>query len=58
MEKVSAAALAQAIETAIHLPAGPRQAAALRLRQSDARKLIAQRLESLVAGRVVHCLFK
>jgi hypothetical protein len=33
-------------------------AAALRLRASDARKLIAQRLESLVAERVVHCLFK
>jgi UDP:flavonoid glycosyltransferase YjiC (YdhE family) len=58
MEKVSAAALAQAIETAIHLPDGPRMAAALRLRASDARKLIAQRLESLVAERVVHCLFK
>ena len=58
MEKVSAAALAQAIETAIHLPAGPRQAVALRLGASDARTQIAQRLEALVAARVVHCLFK
>ncbi|MCX7246589.1 MAG: glycosyltransferase [Burkholderiales bacterium] len=58
MEKVSAAALAQAIDTAIHLPDGPRQAAALRLRASDARTQIALRLESLVAARVVHCLFK
>jgi len=58
MEKASAAALAQAIETAIHLPAGPRMTAALRLRQSDARLQIALRLESLVAARVVHCLFK
>ena len=51
MEKVSAAALAQAIETAIHLPAGPRQAAALRLGASDARTQIAQRLEALLAPR-------
>jgi UDP:flavonoid glycosyltransferase YjiC (YdhE family) len=51
MEKVSAAALAQAIETAIHLPAGPRQAVALRLGASDARTQIAQRLEALVAPR-------
>ncbi len=51
MEKVSAAALAQAIETAIHLPEGPRMTAALRLRQSDARLQIALRLESLVAAR-------
>jgi hypothetical protein len=51
MEKVNAAALAEAIETAIHLPADPRQAAAWRLRQSDARTQIAQRLETMVAAR-------
>ena len=51
MEKVSAATLAQAIETAIHLPAGPRQAVALRLGASNARTQIAQRLEALVAER-------
>ncbi len=50
MEKVSAAALAQAIETAISLPAGARQAAARRLRASDARVQIAERVEAMCSS--------
>jgi len=38
--------------TALELPAGPRQAAAARLRASDGRVEIAQRVEAMVAAWV------
>ncbi len=49
MEKITAAGLADAIQAALDLPSGPRQAAASRLRASDARREIVQRVEAMVA---------
>ncbi len=51
MERITAAALGNAINTAIEMPAAPRIAAAERLRASDGRMEIVQRLEMLVATR-------
>jgi vancomycin aglycone glucosyltransferase len=50
MEKVTPTELASAIKTALQLPAGPRQIAAARLRASDGRGDIAQRIEAMVVG--------
>jgi UDP:flavonoid glycosyltransferase YjiC (YdhE family) len=50
MEKITAAKLAAAIQAALKLPLGPRQAAAERLRASDGRGDIVRRVESLVAA--------
>ena len=50
MEKITAAELGDAINTAINMPAAPRLAAAERLRASDGRTEIVQRLEMLVAA--------
>jgi hypothetical protein len=50
MEKITAAELAGAIKAALELPAGPRQAAAARLRASDGRGEIVLRTEALVAA--------
>jgi UDP:flavonoid glycosyltransferase YjiC (YdhE family) len=50
MEKITAAELAGAIQAALELPAGPRQAAAARLRASDGREEIVQRIEAMVAA--------
>ncbi|MCK9379663.1 MAG: glycosyltransferase [Sulfuritalea sp.] len=50
MEKITAAKLAAAIEAALELPAGPRQAAAARLRASDGRGEIVRRVEAMVAA--------
>jgi vancomycin aglycone glucosyltransferase len=50
MEKITAAELTAAIQAALELPAGPREAAAARLRASDGRGEIVQRVESMVAA--------
>ena len=50
MEKITAAGLAAAIHAALELPAGPRQAAAARLRASDGRGEIVRRTEAMVAA--------
>jgi UDP:flavonoid glycosyltransferase YjiC (YdhE family) len=50
MEKITAAELADAIQAALKLPAGPREAAAARLRTSDGRGDIVRRTEALVAA--------
>lgn len=50
MEKITAAELADAIQAALELPPGPRQAAAARLRASDGRGEIVQRIEAMVAA--------
>ena len=50
MESITAAELADAIRTALELPASPRQAAAARLRASDGRREIVRRVEALVAA--------
>jgi UDP:flavonoid glycosyltransferase YjiC (YdhE family) len=47
MEKITAAGLTAAIESALQLPAGPRQAAALRIRASDGRASMVPRIEAL-----------
>ncbi len=47
MEKITAAQLTASIQTALTLPAGPRMAAGARLRASDGRTQIVQRLEEL-----------
>ncbi|MEO6172422.1 MAG: hypothetical protein ABIP02_04835, partial [Arenimonas sp.] len=49
MESITAAELGNAINTAINMPDAPRLAAAERLRVSDGRMEIVQRLEALVA---------
>jgi UDP:flavonoid glycosyltransferase YjiC (YdhE family) len=49
MEKITAAKLAGAIQAALDLPAGPRQAAAARLGASDGRGDIVRRVEAMVA---------
>lgn len=49
MEKITSAKLAGAIQAALELPAGPRQAAAARLRASDGRGEIVRRVEAMVA---------
>ncbi len=48
MEKITTASLAAAIGSALQLPAGPRMAAALRLKASDGRASIVQQIEALV----------
>jgi UDP:flavonoid glycosyltransferase YjiC (YdhE family) len=48
MEKITAAQLTTAIQTALRLPSGPRTAASERLLASDGRAHIVQRLEQLV----------
>lgn len=48
MERITAPALAQAMQSAMRLPAGPREAAAARLRTSDARAQFVRLLEALV----------
>ena len=50
MEKITAAELVAAIQAALQLPAGPREAAAARLRASDGRADIVRRVEALVAA--------
>lgn len=50
MEKITAAELAVAIKAALDLPAGSRQDAAVRLRASDGRGEIVQRIEAMAAG--------
>ncbi len=50
MEKITAAELAAAIQAALELPPGPREAAAARLRDSDGRGDIVRRVEALVAA--------
>ena len=50
MEKITTAELAGAIRSALELPAGPRQAAAARLRASDGRGEIVRRIETIVAA--------
>jgi UDP:flavonoid glycosyltransferase YjiC (YdhE family) len=50
MEKITAAELADAILAALELPAGPRQAAASRLRASDGRGDIVRRVEAMVTA--------
>ncbi len=50
MESITAAELSDAIRTALQMPEGPRLAAAERLRASDGRAEIVQRLEMLVAS--------
>lgn len=47
MEKITAAELTCAIQAALQLPPGPRQAAATRLRQSDGRGDIVRRIEAM-----------
>jgi len=49
MEKITAGKLADAIQAAMQLPAGPRQAAAARLRASDGRGEIVRRVEAMAA---------
>lgn len=48
MEKITAAELTGAIQAALQLPPGPRQAAALRLQHSDGRGDIVRRIEAMV----------
>ena len=50
MEKITAAKLAAAIQAALALPAGPRQAAATRLKASDGRAKIVRRIEAMAAA--------
>ena len=50
MEKITAAELSAAIQAALELPAGPRTAAAARLRASDGRGEIVRRIEAMVAA--------
>jgi vancomycin aglycone glucosyltransferase len=50
MEKITEAELAGAIKAALDLPAGPRQAAAARLRASDGRAEIVRRVEAMIAA--------
>jgi UDP:flavonoid glycosyltransferase YjiC (YdhE family) len=50
MERITAPALARAIQSAMDLPAGPRLAAATRLRASDARQQIVQRVETMAGA--------
>lgn len=50
MQKITAAELAGAIQAALELPPGPRQAAAARLRASDGRGEIVRRVEAMVAA--------
>jgi UDP:flavonoid glycosyltransferase YjiC (YdhE family) len=50
MEKITAAELAAAILAALQLPAGPREAAAARLRASDGCGDIARRTEAMIAA--------
>jgi UDP:flavonoid glycosyltransferase YjiC (YdhE family) len=50
MEKITAVGLSGAIRAALELPAGPRQAAAARLRASDGRGEIVRRVEAMVAA--------
>jgi hypothetical protein len=50
MESITAVELAGAIRTALELPASPRQAAAARLRASDGRRDIVQRIEAMVTA--------
>lgn len=50
MEKITAAELTASIDAAIALSPGPRQAAAARLRASDGRSVIADRIEAMVAA--------
>ena len=50
MEKITAAELASAIQAALDLPAGPRQAAAARLHASDGRGDIVRRVETMAAA--------
>lgn len=47
MERISAAGLTAAIESALQLPAGPRHAAAARLQMSNGREQIVRRIETL-----------
>jgi UDP:flavonoid glycosyltransferase YjiC (YdhE family) len=47
MEKVTAVGLADAIRAALELPPGPRQAAAVRLKASDGRASVVQRIEAM-----------
>ena len=47
MEKITAAELTCAIQAALQLPPGPRQAAATRLRHSDGRGDIVRRIEAM-----------
>ncbi|MDB5874773.1 MAG: putative glycosyltransferase [Ramlibacter sp.] len=50
MERVTAKGLGDAIDAALALPSGPRKAVAERLRASDGRGQIVQRLEALCSG--------
>jgi UDP:flavonoid glycosyltransferase YjiC (YdhE family) len=50
MESITSVELAGAIRTALELPAGPRQAAAARLRASDGRGEIVRRVEAMVVA--------
>ena len=50
MEKITAATLTDAIQTALTLPEGKREAAAARLRASDGRGEIVQRIERCAAA--------
>jgi vancomycin aglycone glucosyltransferase len=48
MERITATELTCAIQTALKLPPGPREAAATRLRQSDGRGDLVRRIEAMV----------
>jgi UDP:flavonoid glycosyltransferase YjiC (YdhE family) len=50
MEKITAAELAKAIQSAMAMAAGAREAAAARLRASDARGDIVRRVEAMVSA--------
>ncbi len=50
MEKITAAGLTGAIQAAMALPAGPRQEVAARLRASDGRVQIVQRVEAMAGA--------
>ena len=50
MERITVALLAEAIQAALALPAGPRDEAARRLRASDGRGQIVRHLEDLAAA--------
>jgi hypothetical protein len=50
MERVTAQSLAGAIQAALALPAPPREAVARRLRESDGRNAVVDRLEAILAG--------
>ena len=49
MEKITVNELAAAIQTALDLPAGPREAAAARLRACDGRGDIVRRVEAMAS---------